>query len=320
MRSWIRTSSAQRSSADPPTACPDPDDEEEIVTRVIVSVVGGASIGGVFALVALGMVLTYRATRVFNFAQGQLMLLPAFLVGSWSASGTPIGVAIAAAVLGTGAIGAVIYRAVLQRTTGLPPFMAVIATFGVASILDGVMQLTFRKGAVSIGLPGLSQGVTKVLGTRVATGSLELMAVEFAIILSVVATLRLTSLGRKVRAAGQDPILASQGGINVRRLHMLSWALSGSLAAIAGVVYGATHLVDSTLVTLMFAAFPAVLIGGLDSIGGVLVGGLLVGMCQGFVATYFSPELIDVATYTLLLGVMLFLPNGFWGTRPAIRV
>ncbi|MCU1376099.1 MAG: hypothetical protein JWO68_3385 [Actinomycetia bacterium] len=289
--------------------------------RIIVSIVGGASLGGIYALVTLGIVLAYRATGTFNFAQGQLLLLPAFLVGAWSTShSAPLGVTLLVALLGTGLVAALMHRLVLQRTTGLPLFMGVIATFGVASVLDGVMSLAFPEGQYNLTLPGLSTGVMEIFGARVAINSLQLMAVSFLVVFAVLALLRFTSLGRKIRAAGQDPILASQGGINVRLLHTFSWGLSGVLAAVGGIAYGSTHLVDPTVVALMLACFPAQLIGGLDSIGGALVGGLLIGILQGFVATYFGAQLLDVYTYGLLLLTMLVLPQGLFGTRSAIRV
>jgi len=169
-------------------------------------------------------------------------------------------------------------------------------------------------------LPGLSTGVTSILGARVATSSLELTAFTLLLALAILAILRFTSLGRSIRVAGQDPTLASYGGLNVRMLHFFSWAASMGLAAVAGIVYGSTHPADGTLVNLMFAAFPAMLIGGLDSIGGAIVGGLIIGIFQGFIQTYYSPDMLDVTTSAVLLIVMLIIPNGLWGTRPATRV
>lgn len=101
---------------------------------------------------------------------------------------------------------------------------------------------------------------------------------------------------------------------------MGSWALAACLAGIAGVAFGTTNLVNSSLVDVALAAFPAILIGGLDSIEGAVIGGLLVGIAQGFIATYFGPQYLDVLTYGLLLVVMLVFPTGLLGTRTVTRV
>jgi branched-chain amino acid transport system permease protein len=291
------------------------------MVRFVVSLVGGMSLGGIYSLVALGIVLAYRATGTFNFAHGQFMLFPAFLVGAWQGSHTaPLWVAILVGLLAVSALGALFYLLVLQRTTGLAHFMGVIATLGLAAVMDGALLLMFENGQYQLTFPGLPTGATTILGARIASNSLVLTAFTLALSGGVAAALRFTSLGRQIRAAGQDPVLASQGGINVRMLHLGSWAIAGLLAGVAGIAYGTNHLVDPSLVHLALAAFPAILIGGLDSIPGSILGGLAVGIFQGFIATYYSPALLDVTTYSLLLLVMLVLPQGLLGTRHVTRV
>jgi branched-chain amino acid transport system permease protein len=291
------------------------------VDRVIVSVLGGGSLGGTYALVALGIVLAFRATGTFNFAQGQFMLLPAFLVGAWQAQHAhSLGLSIAVGLIVIAAIGVLFYLLVLQRTVGLVHFMGVIATFGLAAVLDGAMLIFFGSPQYTITFPGLPQGVVVLLGARVSTASLVLTAFTLLLAGAVAGGLRFTPIGVRIRAAGQDAILASQGGINVRFLYMGSWALAAALAGVAGIVYGTTNLVNHSMVDVALAAFPAILIGGLDSIEGAVIGGLLVGIAQGFIATYLGAQLLDVITYGLLLVVMLIFPQGLLGTRSAARV
>lgn len=289
--------------------------------RFMVSLFGGASLGGTYALIALGIVLIFRATGTFNFAHGEFMLLPAFLVGSWQASNkaniaasTILGLAIVAA------IGVVFYLLVLQRTTGLGHFMAVIATLGLASVLDGVMIIWFGSPQYSIDFPGLPSGSVTIGGARISSASLVLTAFTLVLSITVAVVLRSTPVGRRVRAAGQDPLLASQGGINVRRLYLSSWAVASMLAGIAGIAYGTSNIVGTSMVEVALSAFPAILIGGLDSIEGAIVGGMLIGIFQGFVATYLEPKLLNVLTYGLLLVVMLVFPSGLFGTRKVARV
>jgi branched-chain amino acid transport system permease protein len=289
--------------------------------RLVVSVAGGAALGGTYALVALGIVLAFRATGTFNFAHGQFMLFPAFLVGAWQAEHrASLALSIIVGLFVISGIGLAFYLVVLQRTVGMLHFMGVIATFGLAAILDGVMLIVFGSPQYNIDFPGLPHGVVYLLGTRVSAASLVITAFTLVLAALVAAGLRFTPLGIRIRAAGQDAILASQGGLNVRAIYMGSWALAACLAGIAGIAYGTTNLVNSSLVDVALAAFPAILIGGLDSIEGAVIGGLLVGITQGFIATFLGPQYLDVLTYGLLLVVMLVFPTGLLGTRRVTRV
>jgi len=291
------------------------------VDRLIIAVFGGGNLGGTYALVALGIVLAFRATGTFNFAHGQFMLLPAFIVGAWEAEQkAPIGVSILTGLVVVSAIGVLFYLVVLQRTVGLLHFMGVIATFGLAAVLDGVLLIVYGSPQYTIDIGVLPKGVVTILGARLSAEQLVLTAFTLLLAGIVAGALRFTPVGVKIRAAGQDAILASQGGINVRVLYMGSWALAAALAGVAGIVYGTSNLVNHTLVDVALAAFPAILIGGLDSIEGAVVGGLLVGIAQGFIATYLGPQYLDVVTYGLLLLVMLVFPQGILGTRTVTRV
>jgi branched-chain amino acid transport system permease protein len=291
------------------------------MTQVIVSLIGGISLGGTYALVALGIVLAYRATSTFNFADGEFMLLPAYLVGAWQAKHeASLGVAVLGGLVIVAVIGVGFYLLVLQRTTGLHHFMGIIATLGLAAVLDGVMLLIFGSPEYTIRASFLPHGVVSIGGARFSATTLTLTAFTLVLATFIAAWLRFTNSGRRLRAAGQDPILASQGGINVRSYYTWSWALSAILAGIAGVVYGMTNVVDSSLVNVALVAFPAIIIGGLDSIEGAVIGGLMIGIFQGFVATYLGSQLLDVLTYALLLVVMLTFPRGLFGTKQVMRV
>jgi branched-chain amino acid transport system permease protein len=289
--------------------------------RLVVSVIGGASLGGVYALIGLGLVLVFRATATLNFAHGEFMLLPAFLVGWWQASHpTNIGPGFVIAGVVAALIGTFFYLTVMRRATGLPPFISFVATLGLASILDGVMGIIFGVNSYTIRIPGLPHGVVDILGARFSTGSLALTCFTLVLAGAVAAVMRFTTLGTRIRAAGQDAVLASQGGIQVRRLYTGSWAAAGVLAAVAGLAYGTSNIVDTSMTSLALAAFPAVLLGGLDSFEGAVAGGLLVGVVQGFTATYLGGTYLDLVTYSLLLGVLLLFPYGLLGSRRVERV
>lgn len=291
------------------------------MTLFTVSLVGGSALGGTYALIALGIVLVFRATGTFNFAHGQFMLLPAFIVGAWQAHHTAsLGLSIVVGLLIIIGVGIAFYLLVLQRTTGLEQFMAVIATLGLASVLDGLMLVWFGSPQYSIHMSFLPHGTTSIGGADISSASLTLTGFSFAVAIAVAAALRYTQIGRRIRAAGQNPLLASQGGINVRLVYLGSWGLASMLAGLAGIIYGTTNIVGGSMTAVALSAFPAILIGGMDSIEGAIVGGLLVGLFQGYIATYLNPQLMDVLTYSVLLVVLLVFPSGLLGTKTVSRV
>jgi branched-chain amino acid transport system permease protein len=292
------------------------------MTNFVVSLLGGAFVGGTLALIGLGLVLAFRATETFNFAHGELMLLPALLLGrmqTWQGTKLPWGVQLVISLAIVGAIGALMYMLVLRRTTGLPVFMGIIATLGLAAILDGIMTLIFGSQQYQVHTPGLPHGTVTVLGARVSAASLVLTVFSLGLALAVACWLRFTHAGANIRAAGQNAVLASQGGINVRRVYIGSWTLAAVLAGVAGISYASVSVADPSMVQLGLAAIPAIMLGGLDSVEGAVVGGIVVGIVQGFTATYLGGQYNDVVTYGLLLIVLLTYPQGFFGTKQVVR-
>jgi branched-chain amino acid transport system permease protein len=290
------------------------------VVTFVVSLIGGFSLGGTYALIALGMVLVFRATETFNFAHGELMLLPAFIIGYFQLHNTmPFVPALILALAVTGAVGALFYLLVLRRTTGLSPFIGLIATLGLAAVMDGAMTLIFGSNDFSLTIPALPKGVVVIFGARISAASLVFTVLTLVLGGVVAGVLRFTHLGTQVRAAGQNAILAAQGGIHVRRLYTASWVVAAILAGIAGVCYGSVNIVDLSVTQLALAAIPAIMLGGLDSIEGALVGGILIGIMQGFVAGYLGGQYLDVITYSVLLLVLLIIPQGLFGTKQVTR-
>lgn len=288
---------------------------------LVVALIGGLTLGATYMLMSLGLVLAVRATGTLSFTHGQFMLIAAlFVAGSQYSNSTEFTAATLIGLAVVAVLGAIFYLVALQWTTGLDPFIGIIATLGLASVLDGLILFRFGSPQYQMSVPGVPAEIVTILGARISSQSIVLSA--FALLLAgvVAAVLRYTQFGRRVRAAGQDPVLASQGGIGVRHLHLISWALAAVLSGVAGIVYGATNLVDQSMIAVALTAFPAILIGGLDSIDGAIVGGLIVGMFQSLIAAYLGPELLEVLTYVLLLMVLLVLPDGLFGTRKVARV
>ena len=286
-----------------------------------VSVVGGLSLGATYALVTLGLVLAFRATDVLNFSHGQFMLLAAYMIAVGQAeTDLPFPILAIGAIVVTGLAGVFLYRTILRRLIGLPHFIPVIATLGFASIADGVLSLVFGTQYNVVDIPGLPTGFFDLFGARFSVEPIITAVIGYAIALAVAGVLFFSDLGLRVRAAGQAPLLAAQGGIKVNRIYYGSWAVAAGLAGIAGISYANSSLATPAMTEVALLAFPAMLLGGMDSIGGALIGGAIIGLLQGFVATYLGGEFVNVVTYMVLIAVMLLLPEGIFGTRKVSRV
>jgi branched-chain amino acid transport system permease protein len=281
----------------------------------------GLWLGSTYALIALGMVLAFRATRTLNFAHGELMLLAGYVVAKLEANHTlPAYVAVVVAIVATSVAAALVYLLALRRTTGMQMFVAVVVTIGVASVGDGLMAWGFGPNDQYLSLPGIPGSVLSVSGARVSLFTIVLGGFSFCLAVAVALVLRYTRVGMRLRAAGQNPLLASQGGVHVERIYTASWAAAGALAAVAGICYGASNVVNVSVTALALNAFPAMLLGGLDSIGGAILGGIIIGMIQTAVSIWGNGQLAGVSSYIVLLLVLLVLPHGLFGTREVARV
>lgn len=282
---------------------------------------GGFTVGATLALIVLGMVLIFRATDTFNFAHGHFMLIPAYLVGKWQVENDmPFLLALTCAVLVVSALSAFLYTAVLRKTVGMPLFIPVIATLGFAAILDGVIGMVFKSQLYNITIPALPDGAVDVAGLRIGAAAVVIALFAYGLGILVALIVQYTAVGARMRAVGQDSMLASQGGINVRRIYLGSWIVAGVLAGLGGIAYGSTNIVSPSMLDLAFLAFPALLLGGFDSIPGALVGGLCVGMIQSATSAYIGSEYLPLTTYSLILVVLLVRPQGLLGTQEVTRV
>ncbi|CAN5256132.1 branched-chain amino acid ABC transporter permease [soil metagenome] len=289
------------------------------MTQLTVFVLSGLGLSGTLALIALGLVLIMRATGVFNFAQGQFMLLPAILAAKLQLDGFPFWFCFVVGILCGSAIAALFYRFILERTVGLNHIFPVIATLGFASVLDGVMGLAFGTSNFSLEIPFLPTGTIVIFGAQFTIVSIVTALASLLLAAAVAVFIRFTRVGARLRAAGQDPLLASLGAINVRRVFVASWAVAAALAAVAGMAYASTTVVNSTVVSIALLAAPAIVIGGLDSATGAIVGSLIVGFLQAFTATFIGGQYVEVMSYILLLLVLQFFPQGLFGTKQIVR-
>ncbi len=297
------------------------------MTRFVQALVTGLGTGSIYALLAVGFVVIYKATRVINFAQPALMLAGGTLVSILAVTaGLNFFVAVGLSVLAIGLLGLVIERLALRPMVGKPVFIAAIITLGVDSIVRVVTNRFIGLDVRPVGDPwGLS---TVTLGGVVVQQRYLYMTLISAVIVAGLLTFfKRSRTGLAMRATAFDQEAALAQGVSVGRMFALSWLIAGALAAVAGAFVGTGSGIDQQTWIIALKALPAIILGGLDSVGGAVIGGLLVGVFEALVAIYqpqFAPWLGDnfavVSPYLLMLLVLLVRPYGLFGTPEVERV
>ncbi|MGH3712891.1 MAG: branched-chain amino acid ABC transporter permease [Micromonosporaceae bacterium] len=289
------------------------------------SVVGGLGAGSAYALLALGFVIIYKATRVISFAQPAFMLAGAVLV-SYLVGAVGFVPALLLGVAGVALVALGVERAVVRPMVGRPVFVVAIITLGIDIALRVVINGFIGPDVRQVGDPWGLRQVT-VLGVRVQQRHLAMILTTAVVIAVLFAFFKYSRIGLAMRAASFDQETALAQGVSVGTVFALSWAIAGGLAAVAGVFVATGSGVDQQLWIIALKALPAIILGGLDSLGGAVAGGLTVGLVESLVATYqgdIAPWLGQnfsvVSPYVVMLLVLLLRPYGLFGTREVERV
>jgi branched-chain amino acid transport system permease protein len=295
------------------------------MTEFLQSLIRGLGSGSIYALLALGFVIIYKSTRVISFAQPAFMLAGAVLVSYLAAEvGFFAAVPIAAVLIAVLALG--VERTVLRPMIGKPVFVVAIITIGVDVVVRVVTNAFIGLDVRQVGDPwGLS--TVTLLGVEVQQRYLVMFGTTVAVVAVLFAFFRFSRVGLAMRAVAYDQEVALAQGISVGSVFALSWAIAGGLAALAGVFVATGAGVDQQLWVIALKALPAIILGGLDSLGGAVVGGLavgvvesLVGTYQGDVAPWLGPNFALVAPYALMLVVLLVRPYGLFGGKEVERL
>jgi branched-chain amino acid transport system permease protein len=284
----------------------------------------GVLIGLMYSLIALGFVLVYKATDAVNFAQGEFVMIAGFIaVGSLTVAGLPLWVSIFGALVAMVGFGFALERVMLRKLIGRPVIAVVMATIGLASILRGLGPFGIFQGTRPLPLPLRDEPF--ILG--------PLFIPPIQLVGGIVSLVFLAGFGyfflksRKgvaMRAVADNQQVAMAMGIDVERYFGLAWAMTGIVSALGGVLWGNMLGVDVNLALVGFKVFPVVILGGLDSIPGAIIGGLIVGIVENVAAGYVDPFVgggtKDFAPYVLMILALMIRPYGMFGKRIIERV
>jgi branched-chain amino acid transport system permease protein len=285
----------------------------------------GFALGCVYALIALGFAVVYRASQVINFAQGAMLLVGAYLVSLFAAyAGLPfwLSVILAVAILAAG--GVLFQMLVLRRTLGQPLFTIVMITIGLSIAMTAGIDAVFGPNQRLLGDPW---GASSFHVGGVVFTWVEVWGVISAFVLLAAFFVfdRYSRYGLAMRATAADPEAALAVGVPVRRVHALAWGIAGAVATIGGVfLAGFPNSPNPQLGDAALLAFPAIILGGLGSPVGAVVGGIIIGVVQvltsGYEPGWTGNNFYEVAPYIVMIAVLLAKPYGLFGTRPAERL
>jgi branched-chain amino acid transport system permease protein len=280
----------------------------------------GVAVGAIYALVALGLVMIYKATEIINFAHGDILMASAFVGwGLIAVIGLPFWVALLLTMLLAAALAYVLDAGVMRIIVGQPQFAGAMLALAIAFMLRGAVSMGF--GPTSRTFPTPWSGETTRLGPIVVADlSLVILAAAILITALLFVFLRRTTLGVAIQAASQNQLAAYLCGIPVKRINSLVWAMAGAVAAVSGMLLAPIALVDIGLWFVVLKALAALVLGGFGSIPGAIVGGILIGIVEQLAGVYLPDGFKDVMAYLVLIAVLILWPRGILGEAHGRRV
>lgn len=294
------------------------------MTQVIGYIVPGITQGCVYALIALGFVLIYKCSGVFNLAQGELVILGAYLFYAFSINiGLPIWIGLLLTLASGVLLGLLIERGVIRPMVGQPVLGVFIMTLALGGLLRGFMMLGW--GQEQLILPRLfPRGGISFAGASIAYDYFGFLIFPLLILIALTLYFRYSKTGLSMMAISEDQQTAQSLGISVKRIMAIVWVIAAVVAAIGGVLLSNVTGAHYTQVGMGMKALAVALIGGLESIPGVIVGGLIVGVIESLAAGYIDPLVgggfRDVAAFLLMILVVIFKPHGLFGWKRIERV
>lgn len=283
-------------------------------------VISGMALGCVYALIALGFVLIFKATEVINFAQGEFMMLGAFVAFSLlNYAYLPFWMSVLLTLLIMGCFGAVLDRVVMRYLVGEPVFAMVMFTIGLSIFLRSIAGMIWSTDTYTLGLP--SGNAIVHLGTVVlSVGDLLVVGTTAVLVALLFIFFRFTDLGIAMQATSQNQYATYLMGINVERVFSITWALSAVVAAVAGILLAPLLFLHKDMGFIGLKAFPAAVLGGFGSIPGAIVGGLIIGVSENLAGGFLPLWVKDIFAYIVLIAVLIIRPEGIFGIEEKKKV
>ena len=283
-------------------------------------VFSGLTVGAIYALVALGFTLIYKASDIINFAQGEFVMLGGMMTVFGAQAGLPLPVAALIAVILTTAVGLALHRFAVAPARGATPVALIMITIGASIFLRGVAQIVFDKRFHSLP-PLFGNDPIKVGGAAILPQSLVVLACAVIVVVVLWLFIERTMLGKAVIATAANRLAARLIGVDTRRIVDFSFAVSAAIGAVAGILITPIALTSYDAGTLLaLKGFAAAMLGGIGSAPGAVLGGLIIGMIEALSAGYVSSNYKDAVAFLIILAVLIFIPQGLFGRAKVERV
>lgn len=283
------------------------------------SIVGIAS-GGIYALIALGIIVIFKSSRTFNFAMGEMMMLSAyFFYAATTTFAFGIFPGLIIAIVGSIAIALLIERLAIRPMLGRPFIAVVMVTFGIGSIIRGIVGMIW--GPNDLQIPSLLSRAPIMIGDIFVPGkTARAFAIAVVIVVALILYLRYSRAGVALRAAAADAITAYSMGIDVRRIIAFTWIIAAVTGCISGILMANINTLTPHLGLVALNVLAVVILGGMNSIGGVLVAGFIIGWIEAITGLILGTEFREITPYILALVVLLVRPTGLFGSKEIERI
>ena len=280
----------------------------------------GVAIGAIYGLMAMAFAMTYKATGLLNFAQGELGMLIAYMAWSISvALGTSTWALIGGALVSSVLLGLMIEKFIMRKMIGQPVFSAVLVTVGLGVIITSLVLMIWGGEQQRIDTKYASD-IVMLGGLRMRVSQITVIVVLALALLSTHVFFRYSRFGIAMRAVAADQRTASLMGISVARVQSVAWATSSVLAGLAGLFFAVSFELSPSIFSLGLKSFPATVVGGLDAVIGSGASGIFIGVFENLVGGYIAPLLKEIAGFLLILIILMVRPFGLFGQKDIERV
>lgn len=283
-------------------------------------IVSGIALGAIYGLVALGIVLVFKATGVLNFAHGEGVMLSTFVAFTLLKAGAPYPLVVVLTLAFAAAFGVALERLVIRRFVGKPLLVSGIATLGLFLLFGDIAVWIWGKDPFEFPGP-FSQKPIFVAGIAISAADIGIVGTAALLAAALFAFFRFTRLGIAMQACMENPTAAQLMGIPTRRVYSLAWALSSMIGAVAGLLIAPVTFLHFTMMQhVLHYAFASAVLGGIFSLPGSLVGGIVIGISANLTGAYVSSAWKEVVPFIVMLAILILRPHGLLARRHAKKV
>jgi branched-chain amino acid transport system permease protein len=287
---------------------------------IIQQIISGLAVGCVYGLIALGFVLIFKATEVINFAQGEMIMIGAFIAYSLiTFFNVPFVLAFLLTPIICGGIGILLERVLIRPLVGEPVVSIIMVTIGLAITLRAFAGMIWSYDTLDF--PHVfSEEAIKISGIVISPIDIWVILVSLGLVILLFLFFKFTTLGISLQASAQNPLASLLMGISIKRVYSMTWAISAMVGAVAGIIISPIIFLSANMGFIGLKAFPAAVIGGFNSIPGAIVGGVIIGISENLAGVYLPLWFKDIFAYVVMMAVLMIRPEGIFGTHEQKKV